>query len=58
METFTVLDIILGFVNNIDKALDDPLWSDQSKLVKNYKPFLSVDINKQKKIIMGVLNKG
>jgi hypothetical protein len=58
LETVAVLDMILNFVSNIDKTLDDPLWSDQSKLVKNYKPFLSVDINKQKKIIMGVLNKG
>jgi|TARA_B110000495_G_C22728237_1_gene427520 hypothetical protein len=58
METFTVLDIILGFVNDIDKILDDPLWSDQSMLVKNYKPFLSIDVSKQKKIIMDVLVKG
>ena len=58
LETVIVLDMILNFVSNIDKCLDDPLWSDYSTLIKNYKPFLSVDINKQKKIIIGVLNKG
>ena len=58
LETVAVLDMILNFVSNIDKCLDDPLWSDYSTLIKNYKPFLEVDINKQKKIIMGVLNKG
>lgn len=58
LETVAVLDMILNFVSNIDKCLDDPLWKDYSRLVKKYKPFLEVDINKQKKIIMGVLNKG
>ena len=58
LETIAVLDMILGFVDNIDCSLSDPLWSDHSTLIKNYKPFLEVDINKQKKIIMGVLNKG
>lgn len=58
LETVAVLDMILNFVSNIDKCLNDPLWSDYSILMKKYKPFLEVDINKQKKIIMGVLNKG
>jgi hypothetical protein len=58
LETTAVLDMILGFVANIDNALDDPLWNDHSILIKNYKPFLEVDIVKQKKIIMDVLTKG
>jgi len=58
LETFSVLDMILGFVSNIDNSLNDPLWSDHSALVKNYKPFLEVDIAKQKKIIIDVLMKG
>jgi hypothetical protein len=58
LETVVVLDMILNFVSNIDQCLDDPLWDDYSILIKNYKPFLEVDINKQKKIIMGVLQKG
>lgn len=58
LETTAVLDMILGFVDNIDRTLNDPLWSDHSVLIKNYKPFLEVDVVKQKKIIMDVLTKG
>ena len=50
--------MILGFTENIDRALNDPLWNDYSRLIKKYKPFLEVDIVKQKKIIMDVLTKG
>ena len=58
LETICVLDMILGFVKNIDNSLDDPLWNDHSRLIKKYKPFLEVDISKQKKIIIDVLMKG
>jgi hypothetical protein len=58
LETTAVLDMILGFVDNIDRTLNDPLWNDHSVLIKNYKPFLEVDVVKQKKIIMDVLMKG
>ena len=58
LETTAVLDMILGFVDNIDRTLNDPLWNDHSVLIKNYKPFLEVDVVKQKKIIMDVLTKG
>jgi hypothetical protein len=58
LETTAVLDMILEFVVNIDNVLDDPLWNDHSRLIKKYKPFLEVDIVKQKKIIMDVLTKG
>jgi hypothetical protein len=58
LETFCVLDMLLGFVSNIDKELTDPIWTDHSFLAKNYKPFLEVDSKRAKKIIMDVLMKG
>jgi len=58
LETFAVLDMILNFIPEIDKYLKDPIWKDHKKLVMNYKPFLEVDIVKQKKLIMDVLMKG
>ena len=58
LETFCVLDMLLGFVSNIDKQLVDPIWNDHSNLAKNYKPFLEVDIVKSKKIIKDILMKG
>jgi hypothetical protein len=45
LETFTVLDIILKFTNRIDLRLGDPLWQKLSKLSKDYRPFLSVDLH-------------
>jgi len=58
LETVAVLDMILDFASNIDKSLNDPLWNDYSRLIKKYKPFLEVDTNKQKKIIIDILMKG
>jgi hypothetical protein len=58
LETFAVLDMILDFIPEVDKYLKDPIWQDHKRLVLNYKPFLEVDIVKQKKIIMDVLVKG
>ena len=58
LEAFTVLDMVLNFIPEIDKYLDDPIWEDHKRLVLNYKPFLEVDVEKQKKIILDVLKKG
>ena len=57
LETFCILDMLLGFISNIDKQLTDPIWIDHSNLAKNYKPFIEVDVVKSKKIIMDVLTK-
>ena len=58
LETFVVLDQLLGFINNIDNKLKDPIWMDHSFLAKNYEPFVKMDLKKSKKIIMSVLMKG
>jgi hypothetical protein len=58
LETFTTLDIMLDFLTAMEKKLIDPASKDFIKLVKNYKPFLSISVDKEKKIIMDVLNKG
>ena len=58
LETFAVLDMILDFIPEVDKYLKDPIWKDRKRMVLKYKPFLEVDIVKQKKIIMDVLMKG
>ena len=56
LETFTVLDIILGFTKIVDKKLIDPIWRDQKTLCYNYKPFLEVNVNEKRKLIKDVLN--
>ena len=50
--------MILNFIPEIDKYLKDPILKDHKKLGVNYKPFLEVDIEKQKKLIKDVLMKG
>ena len=58
LETFTTLDIILDFLPQMEKKLIDPASKDFIKLIRNYKPFLSINVEKEKKIIMDVLTKG
>ena len=55
LETFTTLDIILNFIPIMEKNFIDPASINFIKLIRNYKPFLSIDIKKEKKIIMDVL---
>ena len=55
VETFTTLDIILNFLPQMEKKLIDPASKDFIKLVRNYKPFLSIDGEKEKKIIRDIL---
>jgi hypothetical protein len=56
LETFTVLDIVLGFTKILDKKLIDPIWRDQKALCYNYKPFLEVNVDEKRRLIRKVLN--
>jgi len=49
---------MLDFLTPFEKKLIDPASKDFIKLVRNYKPFLSISVEKEKKIIMDVLTKG
>ena len=51
LETFIVMDIVLGFTKQWDKNLHDPLWENISLKVKKIKPFLSIDSNKYRHIL-------
>lgn len=55
LENFVIWDIVLGFSENFDKKLDDPVWEMVSMKIKKYKPFLSVDDLKYKKIIREIV---
>ena len=56
LETFTVLDINLGFTKILDNKLVDPIWRHQKTLCYNYKPFLEVNVDSKRKLIRDVLN--
>jgi hypothetical protein len=46
-----ILDIILGYVKNFDKKLEDPVWETVSLKIKKYKPFLNINVQKYKSIL-------
>lgn len=58
LETFSILDMLLNFIPDWDKYLKDPIWKDHKSLVINYKPFLEVDTNKYRKMLLNILKKG
>ena len=55
LETMLILDRILGYKNNFDKKLDDPVWKVTSTRMKKYSPFLNIDVFTYKKILKGLI---
>ena len=51
LETLIILDMVLGFMSQWDKAFHDPLWESLSFKVRKYKPFLSINKSKYIKLI-------
>ena len=51
LETMLILDRILGYKNNFDKKLVDPVWKVTSTRMKKYSPFLNIDVFTYKKIL-------
>jgi hypothetical protein len=51
LETMVVMDICLGFSSMWDRNLKDPLWEFMSMKIRKYKPFLSIDSDKYKKMM-------
>ena len=55
LETLVIYDRILGYGNNFDKKLKDPVWETVSKRVRKYTPFLNIDVFRYKKILKEVV---
>ena len=55
VETFTTLDILLNFIPQMEKRLVDPASIDFFKLIRSYKPFLSIGVNKEREIIRDMI---
>ena len=55
LETMLILDRILGYKNNFDKKLVDPVWKVTSTRMKKYSPFLNIDVFTYKKILKGLI---
>ena len=55
LETLIILDMVLNFMVDWDKALIDPLWETISLKIKSIKPFLSINTMKYRNIIKQTL---
>ena len=55
LETLVIYDRILGYGNNFDKKLKDPVWETVSRRVRKYTPFLNIDVFRYKKILKEVV---
>ena len=51
IETLIILDMILGFGEEYDKKLVDPIWSTVSLKMKKYRSFLNISVPRYKKIL-------
>ena len=51
LETVIILDMVLGFMKQWDTTFNDPLWEQLSFKIKKYKPFLSIQTIKYRKLI-------
>ena len=57
LETLVICDRILGYRQEWDKKLNDPVWETVSLKMKKYKSFLNIDVFRYKKILKGVATK-
>ena len=55
LETMVICDKILGYRENFDKKLNDPVWETVSRKIKKYDPFLNIDVPNYKKILQKII---
>ena len=55
IETMVILDKILGYRQNFDKQLSDPVWETVSLRIKKYSSFLHIDVFRYKKILKEIV---
>ena len=52
LETLGVFEHCIGYTNNLDKVIKDPIWKETKKVIKKYEPFLDIDCQRYKKVIL------
>lgn len=55
LETLVIYNQIFDYVKNFDKKLIDPIWEMTSKRIKKYTPFLDLNINQYKKVMVDLV---
>tara|TARA_B100002019_G_scaffold199436_1_gene172806 strand:+ start:528 stop:1118 length:591 start_codon:yes stop_codon:yes gene_type:complete len=57
IETMVILEQVLGFRNDFDEDLKDPVWETVSLKIKKYSSFLNIDVLRYKKILRSIISK-
>tara|TARA_B100000902_G_C26891970_1_gene707834 strand:- start:57 stop:644 length:588 start_codon:yes stop_codon:yes gene_type:complete len=52
IETMVILDMLLGYTKKFNKKMSDPVWQTVGLKIKKYKPFLNINIDKFKEILI------
>ncbi len=52
LETLVVFEKCLGFISNFNKKLNDPIWKEVKIKTLKYKPFLNIDCQSYKKVLL------
>jgi hypothetical protein len=55
LETLVIYNQIFDYIKNFDRKLIDPIWEMTSKRIKKYTPFLELNINQYKKIMVNLV---
>ncbi len=58
IETFIILNKILGFKKQFDSKLDDPVWKFLSMRINKYNSFIHIDVFKFKSILKEIIVNG
>ena len=52
IESMVILDMMLNYSKKFNKKLLDPVWETVGLKIKKYKPFLNIDVDKFKTILL------
>lgn len=55
LETFVILNKIIGFKENFDRKLTDPVWKFLSMRINKYNSFIHIDVFKFRKILKEII---
>lgn len=58
LETFVILNKIIGFKENFDRKLTDPVWKFLSMRINKYNSFIHIDVFKFRKILKEIIIHG
>jgi hypothetical protein len=55
LETLVILNMILNYVKDFDKKMNDPVWEMMSLKIQKYQSFINIDVAGYKKILKEIV---